>query len=331
MPAAKQKEPVYKKEDTQMGFYEPSKDLMGDNLMSAFDPLGAGKLLDQALFGRPASTEVIEGSLLTPEQEEMMKRLIAQGPINQEENLSLAGVEAMRNQIATGDATTALSSVAGRANDPEARKEYFETASQPLVDQAQENLKAVGREFSGGAGGFFGSERATQDENVQSAFADAQAQLMSNLIREDEDRALKAATGLQAGEQMQLGAAQTTAQNELALQQLYQQLLGVQGKENIVLNQGGTDGNAAGIAGGVMKMMSDRRLKTNIKSLFKHHSGIEFVTWNWKSSGRPSLGVIAQDVAKILPEAVSKIGEYFCVDLWKVLKLVSKDWTRGEV
>ncbi|MBI1308659.1 MAG: hypothetical protein GC129_02215 [Proteobacteria bacterium] len=56
---------------------------------------------------------------------------------------------------------------------------------------------------------------------------------------------------------------------------------------------------------------SDERLKTNITTfpnamgLLKQLRGVHF---NWKSSGLPSNGVIAQEVQKILPEAVSGGG-----------------------
>ncbi len=59
--------------------------------------------------------------------------------------------------------------------------------------------------------------------------------------------------------------------------------------------------NAAGYFHG-----SDRRLKTNIVpvsglAILEHLTGVSF---NWKDSGRPSTGVIAQDVEKVMPQAV---------------------------
>ncbi len=53
---------------------------------------------------------------------------------------------------------------------------------------------------------------------------------------------------------------------------------------------------------------SDRRLKKNIKpiinalSLISRLQGVKF---NWRKSGNASIGLIAQDVAKVLPEVVS--------------------------
>lgn len=52
---------------------------------------------------------------------------------------------------------------------------------------------------------------------------------------------------------------------------------------------------------------SDERLKTNIEKInnpLEILNDINGVTFNWKDGGDPSVGVIAQDVEKVLPEAV---------------------------
>ena len=51
---------------------------------------------------------------------------------------------------------------------------------------------------------------------------------------------------------------------------------------------------------------SDRRLKTNIREL----NGLDLVTrmhgvrYDWRADGRPDVGVIAQEMEEVLPEAV---------------------------
>jgi len=269
-----------------------------------------------------------------------------------ESGLSLSAVDKLRSELASGKAAKLYGNVADRAADPEARKAYFESQTQPLVEQAQGALKTVGRQF--GEGGFFSSDRQAQDKNIQEAFAKAQGQVLSQLINQDEQRALDAATGLgtlqsteagllsnqlgieaglatsqlqsdtstniaqgqldtqtnlanlSSGTQLSLAdldantktelanlgvksdadlatlqaqvqtqvanlnarlqAAIASGNNELAAQtqnqlaqmqsqQLFQQLLGVQGKENIVLNQGGTQGQIGPAIGPLWELM----------------------------------------------------------------------------
>lgn len=62
------------------------------------------------------------------------------------------------------------------------------------------------------------------------------------------------------------------------------------------------------VYGGAFIYSSDRNLKTNIKSLDDSLAKIlklRGVTFNWKKSGEPSVGLIAQEVEKVFPELVS--------------------------
>jgi len=61
-------------------------------------------------------------------------------------------------------------------------------------------------------------------------------------------------------------------------------------------------------------MLSDKRLKENIKfeRMFKGHKLYSF-NYIWDKAQR-YVGVLAQDLLEVLPSAVSKIGEYYCVD-----------------
>ena len=54
--------------------------------------------------------------------------------------------------------------------------------------------------------------------------------------------------------------------------------------------------------------LSDLKLKTNVKQIqnpIETVKKIDGVTFNWKEDNDPSMGVIAQNVEKILPEIVS--------------------------
>ena len=82
-------------------------------------------------------------------------------------------------------------------------------------------------------------------------------------------------------------------------------------------------GTAATIA--PMIAASDVRLKKNIKFLRKLNNGVKVYSWNWNkkgwkiAKGEPTIGVIAQQVRKIIPEAVVKGSDgYFRVDYSKV-------------
>jgi hypothetical protein len=64
---------------------------------------------------------------------------------------------------------------------------------------------------------------------------------------------------------------------------------------------------------------SDERLKKNIVRLDTEViPGVPFATWNWKDSGKFDFGVIAQDLQKVLPEAVKDFGGVLFVDYEQV-------------
>ena len=69
-------------------------------------------------------------------------------------------------------------------------------------------------------------------------------------------------------------------------------------------------GTAAQLAG--MFFMSDKTLKENIKPIGKSENGHNLYTWDWNDKAKelgvndPTTGVLAQEVMKYMPEAVSK-------------------------
>ena len=99
---------------------------------------------------------------------------------------------------------------------------------------------------------------------------------------------------------------------------------------------GGTGGGAGGTAeiiGGLISeygpqavnyvrgLFSDVRLKENIQKVGVSPNGLNVYTWDWNEDGRrlagntPSVGVIAQEVAQVIPDAVSIGAEgYLRVD-----------------
>ena len=83
-------------------------------------------------------------------------------------------------------------------------------------------------------------------------------------------------------------------------------------------------GQAASGIGTLIGAVSDVRLKKNINKIGKTSKGFNLYTWDWNEIGRnitghlSGIGVLAQEVQKIMPEAVID-GEYLRVDYGKVL------------
>jgi len=81
-------------------------------------------------------------------------------------------------------------------------------------------------------------------------------------------------------------------------------------------------------AGTVASLFSDIRLKTDIKRVGRLPNGLNVYTWEWNEEGKklvdskqPTMGVIAQEVREIMPEAVVESSNgYLMVDYAKVLE-----------
>lgn len=65
-------------------------------------------------------------------------------------------------------------------------------------------------------------------------------------------------------------------------------------------------------------MMSDKRLKTNITKVGKTDGGLDIYTYNYVWGGPTQMGVMAQDVEKVNPEAVIEVAGYKAVNYAKV-------------
>ena len=63
---------------------------------------------------------------------------------------------------------------------------------------------------------------------------------------------------------------------------------------------------AAGQAGGFGALFSDERLKTDIRRVGKTDGGIPVYTYRYLGEGPVHMGVMAQDVEKVHPEAVQE-------------------------
>jgi hypothetical protein len=73
----------------------------------------------------------------------------------------------------------------------------------------------------------------------------------------------------------------------------------------------GNSGGGTNTAGG----FSDEALKDNIhRTDLEVIPGVVIATWDWKDSGEPDIGVIAQDLEKVRPEMVGERDGYKTVD-----------------
>tara|TARA_R110000823_G_scaffold201784_1_gene332633 strand:+ start:6634 stop:7602 length:969 start_codon:yes stop_codon:yes gene_type:complete len=194
----------------------------------------------------------------------------------------------------------------------------LEGIQQPQRDQArlaqEERLFAQGR-----LGGTSGMQ---EQRNLQDAFGQQQSQNLASAFGQ----------GL-AGQQQQYGQQLGQAQQQAAQQQLLGNIgtgmfNSAMAPEELLQRQMQTFGALAptqtttsggesegGLLGG---LFSDERLKDDIKYEGKTKSGINLYSWTWNSIAKamsinsPEFGVIAQEVMKIIPSAVSmdKSGFY---------------------
>lgn len=89
-------------------------------------------------------------------------------------------------------------------------------------------------------------------------------------------------------------------------------------------NQGVSQRNAltgglAGLGAAGISAFSDRRLKTDINRIGRLPNGLGVYVYRYIWGGLPWIGVMADEVRKIIPSAVKRVGGYDIVDYRKVL------------
>jgi len=127
------------------------------------------------------------------------------------------------------------------------------------------------------------------------------------------------------GAQAQLGAGQAAQQTQQAgLQALYNQYLQglsypfqvAQFLANIAMGTGSLSGSTTTTRqpGG---FFSDKRLKEDVREVGKTNDGQPIYAFKYKGEPRTQLGLMAQDVEKVKPEAVGEMGGFKTVDYAK--------------
>jgi hypothetical protein len=108
-----------------------------------------------------------------------------------------------------------------------------------------------------------------------------------------------------------------------------QQLMGIIGSNNWGSNSTGTStttknpsafetlSGLIGAGAGAAKLFSDERLKTDIKRVGTLDNGLPVYTFRYRGSSQIQMGVMAQDVEQVIPDAVEDFGSYKIVDYEK--------------
>lgn len=261
------------------------------------------------------------------------------GPMVADYDPMRASADAMTpGQVGAGlSATDAATAAATRAMDPTARSAAWGQVRQNTIDSI---MPGINSSFAGS--GMTGSELHAQ--NLAKGLSSGLADVENQAWQQGEDRALAAAgmiPGLNsaryagmdymrnagkdrqshnqtviAADMMKDQQKKTSAMN--AIQDYMALVSGVGSAFGV---QSSTQRNSPGILGmlglglqAAPLMFSDRRLKENIKRVGETDDGLGVYTYRYKGSPVTLMGVMAQEVEKVKPEAVGEIGGYKAVD-----------------
>ena len=104
----------------------------------------------------------------------------------------------------------------------------------------------------------------------------------------------------------------TMGQYNAQMQQYQQQQQGQQGMMGGLFGLAGTLGGAA--------LMSDRRTKSDVRMIGKAHNGLPIYAFRYFGTGPTHIGFMADEVERVIPEAVSEIGGIKHVDYAKAVE-----------
>ncbi len=122
-------------------------------------------------------------------------------------------------------------------------------------------------------------------------------------------------TPLAALGQQSQGTGTSTMTNNVPL---WQQILGgVMGGAGAAGSLFGAPAGGASAASGIMSLFSDERVKDNIAEVGALNDGTPVYSYNYTGDPVPRIGLIAQDVEKRRPDAVTEIGGIKAVDYGK--------------
>ncbi|MCW2286231.1 hypothetical protein M2323_004030 [Rhodoblastus acidophilus] len=76
--------------------------------------------------------------------------------------------------------------------------------------------------------------------------------------------------------------------------------------------------------GGLSPIFSDERLKENVSPVGELYDGTQVYRYNYKGDGTPHIGVMAQEIEKKYPDAVTEFGGLKAVDYGKATDMASE-------
>jgi len=166
----------------------------------------------------------------------------------------------------------------------------------------------------------FQSERS---ERLKSMAQDESAKALQAFLQQSGERGGDITAGLEARGQDIGEASNRYAQGIDTIQNL----LALDKKDTTVLegratgSKGGGDFDWVGTAATVAAAFgySDRRLKKNIKKIGRLMNGLYVYTFNYIWGGKSQIGVMADEVKKVIPEAVVEVYGYDLVNYTKVI------------
>jgi hypothetical protein len=258
----------------------------------------------------------------------------------------IAGYDPMRAQgdRMTGQAAQAAFGAADagtaaltRAMDPTARSDAWGQVRQNTIDSIMPGINAS---FAGS--GMTGGD--LHQQNLAAGLSRGLADVENQAWQQGENRALSAAGMLPTMQGMRFGAADALTKAGMGRQQYDQSVIAadamrdqqaktapiqaIQDYLSLVSGLGAnfstttaSSSQSPGLMGllgfglqAAPLMFSDRRLKTDIKKVGKTDDGLSIFTYRYKAGGPTQMGVMAQEVEKVRPEAVREVAGFKAVD-----------------
>ena len=297
------------------GAFTGAGPMIGPNVQSVYSPteqtISSGAFTDaQTLLGNVVQDR-------STREQEIFDRIRATQEAEEERN-RLALEERLFNQGRLGVRTSMFGGTSEQLALAKAQEEARNRASLAAIQQAQAEQAqdaSLGTQLLGAA--------YLPEAQLQNTFRNALTAAEINRRANQYGTGLFAESSI-AGLDALLGSGIGQAE-----------LMGRLGTGLLSGSMGGTGGGAGGtaeIVGGLiseygpqainyLRSLSDVRLKENIQKIGVSPNGLNVYTWDWNEDGRrlagntPSVGVIAQEVEQVIPDAVSIGAEgYLLVD-----------------
>lgn len=203
------------------------------------------------------------------------------------------------------------------------RGDFIQSRTNPLRERIAQRRGTLNKELGrrGVFGTFANKERTNLDIEGERALADAETQALSEALQTEAGF-----TQLAQGLNMSIAEIAAGKYNN-ELQALGLSVNSILGMTQAAQTSAGME-DAAGqfgmntwmkIAGGIASAFSDERLKTNIEQIGVLPNGLKW--YKFTLFGRLSEGVMAQEVEKLIPEAVGERDGYKTVNysmIWRV-------------